>query len=82
MSQSHTERSDARSESVEMTVGDLVAAITEIAWHAGKTEQEGYSLARKAVEQILRKQRLKELRESGGVSALRRRRRRSSMVVL
>lgn len=39
---------------VETTVGDLIAAISEIALKAGRTEQEGYRLASLTLEKIMR----------------------------
>ena len=40
---------------VVTTLGDLIAAVTEIALEAGKTEREGYKLASLTVEAILRR---------------------------
>jgi hypothetical protein len=39
---------------IQTTIGDLVEVITEIAFEAGKSEQEGYHLASLTIEKILR----------------------------
>lgn len=39
---------------IETTLGDLIAAVAEIALEAGENEQEGYELASKALYGILR----------------------------
>lgn len=39
---------------IETTIGDLIAAISDIALKAGKTEKEGYELASLTLNQILR----------------------------
>ena len=44
-------------ETVHTTVGELISVITEIALKAGKTEEEGYELASRAIESILRRSR-------------------------
>ena len=44
-------------ETIETTIGDLIATITEIALEAGKSEEEGYELAALAIESILRRNR-------------------------
>lgn len=41
--------------SIETTLGDLIATVTEIALEAGQTEQEGYELASEALYGLLRK---------------------------
>jgi hypothetical protein len=43
------------SEKIQTTIGDLIAAISEIALKAGKTEAEGYHLASLTLQSILRK---------------------------
>ncbi len=47
-------------ETIETTIGDLIATITEIALEAGKSEEEGYELAALAIESILRRNRREE----------------------
>ncbi len=42
-------------EIIETTVGDLIEAITSIALESGKSEEEGYELARLTLEGILRR---------------------------
>ena len=42
-------------EIIETTVGDLIEAITDIALESGKSEEEGYELARMTLESILRR---------------------------
>ena len=43
------------SERIQTTIGDLIAAISEIALKAGKTEKEGYELASLTLNSILSK---------------------------
>lgn len=45
---------ETKSAKIETTIGDLIAAITEIALAAGKSEREGYALASVTLEHILR----------------------------
>ncbi|WKZ57982.1 MAG: hypothetical protein QY326_04765 [Bdellovibrionota bacterium] len=47
-------RSSENTGTIETTIGDLIAAISEIALAAGKTEEEGYELASMTLEYILR----------------------------
>ena len=50
------ERSQSKvEEKITTTIGELVAAVTEIALQAGKTEKEGYVLASLTIESILRR---------------------------
>mgnify|MGYP001428761567 CR=1 FL=1 len=42
-------------EKIETTIGDLVAAVSEIALKAGKTEREGYELASLTLNKILKR---------------------------
>jgi len=44
---------------VQTTIGDLVETITEIALEAGKTEKEGYRLASRTIESLLRQRRVR-----------------------
>lgn len=44
-------------QTINTTLGDLVAVITEVALEAGRTEEEGYRLASLALENILRRRR-------------------------
>jgi hypothetical protein len=39
---------------IQTTIGDLIEAITEIALQNGKSETEGYELARKTLEEVLK----------------------------
>ena len=41
---------------LDTTIGDLIEAVTQIALEAGKTEEEGYTLASLTIESILRRQ--------------------------
>ena len=45
--------------SVQTTVGELVEAITQIALEAGKSEREGYRLASRTIESLMRAQKAK-----------------------
>ncbi len=40
-------------ETIQTTIGELVAAITEIALETGKSEAEGYQLASMTIERIM-----------------------------
>ena len=42
-------------EIIETTIGDLIEAITAIALESGKSEDEGYELAKATLESILRR---------------------------
>lgn len=42
-------------ETIHTTIGDLVEAITDLASESGKSENEGYMLAKLTVESILRR---------------------------
>ena len=48
-------------DTIQTTIGDLIATITEIALETGKSEEEGYELASLAIESILRRNRREEL---------------------
>ncbi len=41
------------SEKIETTIGELIAAISDIALKAGQTEEEGYELASLTLQSIL-----------------------------
>jgi hypothetical protein len=43
---------------IKTTIGELIEVITQIAFEAGKTEEEGYRLASLTIENILRKNKL------------------------
>jgi len=43
------------SEKIQTTIGDLIAAISDVALKAGKTEAEGYELASLTLQSILKK---------------------------
>ena len=45
---------------VRTTIGELVETITEIALEAGKTEKEGYRLASRTIESLLRQKRVRD----------------------
>lgn len=49
------QRKARETEIIETTVGDLIEAITAIALESGKTEEEGYELAKATIESILRR---------------------------
>ena len=51
-------------ERINTTVGDLIEAIAQIALEASGTEEEGYALATLAMENILRKNRIRHIRTS------------------
>ncbi len=53
-----------KEETVTTTLGELIAAITDIAFEAGKTEKEGYELASVALESILRRKYQKNILDS------------------
>lgn len=42
------------SNTINTTIGDLIAALTDIAMESGSTEQEGYQITSLALEDILR----------------------------
>ena len=48
-------------EIIHTTIGELVEAITQIALEAGKTKAEGYRLASLAIEDLLRRNRKKQV---------------------
>jgi hypothetical protein len=39
---------------IQTTIGDLIEAITEIALQNGQSEKEGYELAQKTLEEVLK----------------------------
>ena len=49
------EKQRKETEIIETTIGDLIEAVTAIALESGKTEEEGYELARITIESILRR---------------------------
>lgn len=50
---SHQDHVRSNSQKIETTVGDLVAAVAQIALEAGRTEVEGYRLASLTLDKIL-----------------------------
>ena len=53
---------DMNTTNIKTTVGDLIEALTQIALEAGKSEVEGYALATLAMENILRRNRIRHIK--------------------
>ena len=55
-------------EHIKTTVGDLIEALSQIALRAGQSEVEGYALATLAMENILRRNRIRHIKTTAHLS--------------